>query len=77
MFSWAGYRFAQAPTGSDYSHISKVPDSEPWKDESHGGKYVYYPDGDPKTSRKEAPKALNTTIIPNVTLPKVSIVPML
>ncbi len=51
--------------------------SMPWQDDSSasksGGsfKYKYHPGGDPKKPPKEAPSALNTVIVPNVTLPKV------
>lgn len=62
----------QAPTGADYSGVSAIPNSEPWKDENTKGKYQYYVRGDKNLGLKDHPSALNTTIIPNVTLPKVS-----
>ena len=45
-------------------------DSRPDKGADHF-KYKYHPGGDPKKAPKEAPSALNTVIVPNVTLPKV------
>ena len=48
----------------------------PWQtkdgDARENFKYEYYPHGDPRNPAREAPSALNTVIIPNVTLPKVS-----
>lgn len=51
----------------------------PWQTEPSKGdkaranfKYKYHPGGDPTKEPKEAPSALNTVIIPNVTLSKVS-----
>jgi hypothetical protein len=41
----------------------------PWESE-HGGKYQYHPGGDHKAAPKEAPSALNSVVVPNVTLPK-------
>lgn len=41
----------------------------PWEG-SATGKYQYHPGGDPNVAPKDAPSALNTVIIPNVTLPK-------
>jgi hypothetical protein len=35
-------------------------------------KYQYHPGGDKKKGLKDAPSALNTVIVPNVTLTKVS-----
>jgi len=72
MFGWAGWRFVQSPTGSDYSAVATVPDSEPWKDggSASGGKYKYHPYNDINRPVKEAPSALNVVIVPNVTLPK-------
>lgn len=46
----------------------------PWEREDKGGKtfkYQYHPHGDKNQPLREAPSALNTVIIPNVTLPKV------
>ncbi|KAF2748710.1 hypothetical protein M011DRAFT_466493 [Sporormia fimetaria CBS 119925] len=70
IFAWAGYRFVQSPTGSDYSGVATVDESKPWEKDASSGKYKYYVAGDPKQGVKDAPSALNTVIIPNVTLPK-------
>ncbi|KAF2872831.1 hypothetical protein BDV95DRAFT_593238 [Massariosphaeria phaeospora] len=59
-----------SPTGADESYVAKVPDSEPWKSDDHGGKYKYYPENKPDKEAKTAPSALDTVIVPNVTLPK-------
>jgi hypothetical protein len=40
-------------------------------DHSKHFKYQYHPKGDMSAAPKNAPSALNTVIIPNVTLPKV------
>lgn len=64
----------QSPTGSDYSAIATVPDSEPWKDGEHAstsGKYKYHPYNDVNRPVKDAPSALNVVVVPNVSLPKV------
>jgi hypothetical protein len=60
----------QSPTGSDYSAVGQVENSEPWKEGGSKGKYQYYVRGDPNAGVKDHPSALNTVIIPNVTLPK-------
>lgn len=39
----------------------------PWESE-HLGKYKYHPGGDPKSTPKDAPSALNTVVVPNVTM---------
>ena len=50
----------------------------PWEveheheDTSKHFKYQYHPKGDISQAPRNAPSALNTVIIPNVTLPKVS-----
>jgi hypothetical protein len=54
--------------------VATIPNSEPWKDgenASSQGKYKYHPYNDVNRPMKDAPSALNTVIIPNVTLPKV------
>jgi hypothetical protein len=52
----------------------------PWQVESSKGdepgeqfKYKYHPGGDKKKGLKDAPSALNTVIVPNVTLTKVGV----
>lgn len=52
--------------------VAEAHNSKPWEDESVQGKYQYYPGGDVTAPRKDAPSALNSVIIPNVTLPKVN-----
>lgn len=54
--------------------------SMPWEVGSAKGdkaeehfKYQYHPGGDPNKAPKDAPSALNSVIIPNVTLRKVSL----
>ena len=54
--------------------------SSPWQvmsskggdEQSANFKYQYHPGGDPKSQPKDAPSALNSVIVPNVNLPKVS-----
>ena len=51
----------------------------PWQTSSAKGKakqdehfkYQYHPGGDPKKAPKDAPSALHSVIVPNVTLTKV------
>ena len=48
----------------------------PWQTEGKGGadqdfKYQYHPGGDRSKPVKDAPSALNSVIIPSLTLPKV------
>lgn len=49
--------------------------SMPWQVEAKEGeehfKYQYHPGGDKSKAPKNAPSALNSVIVPNVTLPKV------
>lgn len=53
--------------------------SHPWQSDSTNAdlapnehfKYRYHPGGDPKAAPKEAPSALHSVIVPNVTLTKV------
>lgn len=54
----------------------------PWQQgESQGNspdehsKYQYHPGGDPSKGVKDAPSALHTTIVPNVTLSRVRLLP--
>ena len=56
-----------------------APDTMPWQNDSAKAdaspnehfKYQYHPGGDPKKAPKEAPSALHSVIVPNVTLTKV------
>lgn len=49
----------------------------PWQTTAKGDgadehfKYQYHPGGDPNKTPKDAPSALHSVIVPNVTLPKV------
>ena len=70
-FAGAGYYFSTKPTSAiSENQVPKVPGSEPWNTGTEG-KYQYHPGGDTNAARRDAPSALNTVIIPNVTLPKV------
>ncbi|KAL8945442.1 MAG: hypothetical protein Q9211_000045 [Gyalolechia sp. 1 TL-2023] len=73
-FSLAGYHFgtSHSPPKTD----SMAEGSMPWQTSSPKGgkdehfKYQYHPGGDPNKAPKKAPSALNSVIVPNVTLPK-------
>ncbi|KEF56789.1 uncharacterized protein A1O9_06979 [Exophiala aquamarina CBS 119918] len=77
-FGLAGFYFGRKPTSaSSEADVSVANSSMPWEvdhddheDESKHFKYQYHPKGDRSASPKNAPSALNTVIIPNVTLPK-------
>jgi hypothetical protein len=63
---------ARSPTsGSSERSVAEAENSKPWEAGGGEGKYQYHPGGDTNAPRKDAPSALNTVIIPNVTLPKV------
>jgi hypothetical protein len=63
---------ASSPTSSSSeSKVAKVRDSEPWKSGS-SSVYQYHPGGDTSQPKKDAPSPLNSVIVPNVNLPKVS-----
>lgn len=52
----------------------------PWHNASEDGKiykYQYHPHGDKNQPLRAAPSAMNTVIVPNVTLPEVRILPAL
>lgn len=53
--------------------MSKAPNSEPWNTGSDA-KYQFHPGGDTSKPKKDAPSALNEVIVPNVNLPRVSLV---
>jgi hypothetical protein len=69
------FEIVQSPTGSDYSGVAEVKNSAPWEQDGSSGKFKYYVKGDPNQGVKDHPSALNTVIIPNVTLPKVKELP--
>ena len=62
---------------SSEQKIGMAPGSMPWQtddtadDAQRSYKYKYHPGGDPRREPKEAPSALHSVIVPNVTLPKV------
>jgi hypothetical protein len=78
-FGLAGYYFGRKPTSAtSEAEVSVANSSMPWEvddhdheDDSKYFKYRYHPRGDKSQPPKNAPSALNTVIIPNVTLPKV------
>jgi hypothetical protein len=43
----------------------------PWETGAGEGKYRYHPGGDSSAEPKDAPSAINVTIVPDVNLPKV------
>ncbi|TDZ21134.1 Uncharacterized protein Cob_v005795 [Colletotrichum orbiculare MAFF 240422] len=64
----AGLYFGRSPTtATSESPVLKA--GMPWETES-SGKYKYHPGGNPNAEPKDAPSAVNTVIVPNVTLPK-------
>ncbi|KAK1574306.1 uncharacterized protein LY79DRAFT_524110 [Colletotrichum navitas] len=64
----AGLYFGRSPTSST-SESPVLKAGMPWETEGQG-KYKYHPGGNPKNEPKDAPSAVNTVIIPDVTLPK-------
>ena len=77
-FGLAGFYFGRKPTSAtSEAEVSVANSSMPWQvdhdDEDHSKhfKYQYHPKGDKSQSPKNAPSALNTVVVPNVTLPKV------
>ncbi|KAI9754025.1 MAG: rab guanine nucleotide exchange factor S2 [Chaenotheca gracillima] len=77
-FGLAGFYFGHKPTSSSSEQsVGMAENSMPWQKESSKGdgnkenfKYQYHPGGDPKNAPKDAPSALHSVIVPNVTLPK-------
>ncbi|KAI4125309.1 MAG: hypothetical protein LQ338_004323 [Usnochroma carphineum] len=76
-FGLAGYHFGRKPTSSSSeAPVSMAEGTMPWQTSSAKGnkdehfKYQYHPGGDKNKAPKNAPSALNSVIIPNVTLPK-------
>lgn len=79
-FGLAGFYFGRKPTSSSSeAEVSVANSSMPWEvdhehdDHSKHFKYQYHPKGDRTAPVRNAPSALNTVIVPNVTLPKVCI----
>ncbi|KAK3172792.1 hypothetical protein OEA41_006117 [Lepraria neglecta] len=76
-FGMAGYYFGRKPTASSSeAPVSMAQESMPWQTTSKGDgadehfKYQYHPGGDKNKTPKDAPSALHSVIVPNVTLPK-------
>ncbi|KAI9718000.1 MAG: hypothetical protein M1828_006990 [Chrysothrix sp. TS-e1954] len=58
------------PTSSSSEQtVSMADNSKPWESGT-SGKYQYHPGGDRTKAPKDAPSALHSVIVPNVTLPK-------
>ncbi|CAF9933177.1 hypothetical protein IMSHALPRED_009081 [Imshaugia aleurites] len=79
-FGMAGYHFGRKPTSSSSeAPVSMAEGTMPWQTTSKGDgadehfKYQYHPGGDRNKTPKDAPSALHSVIVPNVTLPKVGI----
>jgi hypothetical protein len=79
-FGLAGFYFGRKPTSAtSQAEISVADSSMPWQvdhdhdhdDHSRHFKYQYHPQGDRNQAPRNAPSALNTVVVPNVTLPKV------
>jgi hypothetical protein len=73
-------RTGRKPTSSSSeAPVSMAPGTMPWQVESSKQgenpdehfKYQYHPGGDKNKAPKDAPSALHSVIVPNVTLPKV------
>ena len=66
----AGFYFGSSPTTSTSEKtVGIAKGGMPWEG-STSGKYQYHPGGDPKNPPRDAPSALNSVVVPNVTLPK-------
>ncbi|OXV08231.1 hypothetical protein Egran_04005 [Elaphomyces granulatus] len=73
-FLIAGWYFGRKPTSVNSESNVRIGESAmPWEREGDGGKlfkYQYHPHGDRNQALRNAPSALNTVIVPNVTLPE-------
>ncbi|OQE29379.1 hypothetical protein PENSTE_c002G06603 [Penicillium steckii] len=74
-FLLAGWYFGSKPTSvtSEASNVRIGESAMPWHGESEDGKvykYQYHPHGDKSQPLRAAPSAMNTVIVPNVTLPE-------
>ncbi|KAI5820833.1 hypothetical protein BZA77DRAFT_300003 [Pyronema omphalodes] len=80
-FSVVGFYFGRNPTsktrfGEEQVNIAE--NSSPWtispdqieNSDKNNFKYMYHPGGDYRNPPRKAPSALNSVIVPNVTLPK-------
>ncbi|CAI7590275.1 unnamed protein product [Penicillium manginii] len=74
-FLLAGWYFGSKPTSvtSEASNVRIGESAMPWHAASEDGKiykYQYHPHGDKSQPLRAAPSAMNTVIVPNVTLPE-------
>ncbi|KAF7125204.1 hypothetical protein CNMCM5793_001313 [Aspergillus hiratsukae] len=72
IFLVAGWYFGRKPTSvTSESNVRIGESSMPWERDDEGKiyKYQYHPHGDKSQPLRNAPSALNTVIVPNVTLP--------
>ncbi|OQE16831.1 hypothetical protein PENFLA_c026G03514 [Penicillium flavigenum] len=73
-FLIAGWYFGRKPTSVNSESNVRIGESAmPWHGESADGKvykYQYHPHGDKSQPLRAAPSAMNTVIVPNVTLPE-------
>jgi hypothetical protein len=72
--------FGRKPTSVVSESNVRIGESAmPWEREDDGKiyKYQYHPHGDKSQPLRNAPSALNTVIVPNVTLPVVIMTPRL
>ncbi|CAG8096079.1 unnamed protein product [Penicillium salamii] len=73
-FLIAGWYFGRKPTSvNSESNVRIAQSSMPWEHQSEDGKvykYQYHPHGDKSQPLRAAPSAMNTVIVPNVTLPE-------
>ncbi|GAB1205756.1 hypothetical protein APSETT445_004435 [Aspergillus pseudonomiae] len=79
-FLAAGWYFGKKPTSVNSESNVRIGESAmPWEREDDGKvyKYQYHPHGDKSQPLRNAPSALNTVIVPNVTLPAVCSIPTL
>lgn len=73
-----GRFFGRKPTSvTSESNVRIGESAMPWEGDSEGKvyKYQYHPHGDKSQPLRNAPSALNTVIVPDVTLPAVRICP--
>jgi hypothetical protein len=65
----AGFYFGSSPTSStDERPVAMSSGGMPWESSGSTGKYKYHPGGDASQEPRDAPSALNTVIVPNVTM---------
>ncbi|KUL83932.1 hypothetical protein ZTR_06825 [Talaromyces verruculosus] len=72
-FMLAGWFFGRKPTSvTSESNVRIGESAMPWESENEDKvfKYQYHPHGDKSQPLRNAPSALNTVIVPNVTLPE-------